>query len=330
MSPQPGDAVRMAAKAGSPPGNPNSPVLKAALSTRNAPSPVLKAVLSTRNAFSPVLNAVLSTCNVSPPVLNVPLSTRDASSPVLSAVLSTRNAISPVLKAALSTCNATSPVRKADLGTCKTTPTPMHELSTAFARLSHIDLFARAHSVLAALGSDPAAGYFPDPQPPLAVLAAAADALGEAISMADCSAATALRHARREPVITSLTHLARNLETTARGDIPKLSASGYGLCKTPVRSTAPPAPPTRLRLKPGPIPGSVIASCQRSTRKSALALELSPNADEGPWTSGGVFTNSRHMLATGLPPVSRVYARVRAIGSMGPGGWSGIASTVVL
>jgi hypothetical protein len=54
------------------------------------------------------------------------------------------------------------------------------------------------------------------------------------------------------------------------------------------------------------------------------------NADAGPWTNDGIFPSSRNITLTNLERAKDVWVRVRAIGRLGPGGWSDPATILVI
>jgi len=50
----------------------------------------------------------------------------------------------------------------------------------------------------------------------------------------------------------------------------------------------------------------------------------------GPWTSINSVTDSQKILFTGLQRGKDYYFRVRALGAKGPGGWSDVATMMVV
>jgi hypothetical protein len=58
-----------------------------------------------------------------------------------------------------------------------------------------------------------------------------------------------------------------------------------------------------------------------------MQCTLDPNT--GPWVDGGTFASTRGVGLTGLTRGKDYWARVRAVGTSGPGPWSDPATTLV-
>jgi hypothetical protein len=206
----------------------------------------------------------------------------------------------------------------------------MNELKVGFENTPDDQLHTFGLAVHTALSTGDGAVHFANVSPTAAAVLTAAQAFGSALALEDSPSATVTRRARRAELINVLQRVAASCELIADGNREKLAFSGFEFRKTPVQTDLPPAKPENLRLKAGPLSGGIVAKVSPVDRAESYELQTTSDPVDGPWSSATPQTNSQKLEKTGLTPLTRAYARVRAISSNGPGEWSDIAEVVVL
>lgn len=182
----------------------------------------------------------------------------------------------------------------------------------------------KAKQIVAALTGN---AFFTTPTPTLAVITAAADALGTAINKAQDksrSSLSAVRDKKRE-----LTDLLRTLgeyvNTTAAGDETKLLTSGFDLYKTPEKHRDP-EPVSKLEAIYTNQEGRINLVWERS--KKARYYNVWMSADGGKqWTMINT-TLSRKLMVEALSSGTRYQFKVVAVNVSGSAPASDIATQV--
>ncbi len=206
----------------------------------------------------------------------------------------------------------------------------MNELKVGFGEMPDDPLHTLGLSVHTALSTGQGAIHFAAVSPTAAAVLTAANNFGDTLALENSPSATATRKARRAELINELQRVAASCELIANGNREKLAFSGFQFRKTPEYTHLPPAKPDNLRVKAGPLSGGIVAKVSPVDRAESYELQTTGDPVAGPWSASASYTNSQKMEKTGLTPLTRVYTRVRAISSNGPGEWSDIAEVVVL
>lgn len=206
----------------------------------------------------------------------------------------------------------------------------MNELKVGFGDLTASELHTFGGSVHHALSTGNGLIYFGTVDPPPADVLIATTNYGDALALQDSVSATETRKAYRKALINILQRVAASCELIADGNRQMLVDSGFELRKTPEHSHLPPAKPENLRLKAGPLSGGIVAKVSPVIHADSYELQTTADPVGGPWSASTTHTNSQNMAKTGLTPLTMIYARVRAVGSNGPGEWSDVAQVAVL
>lgn len=145
----------------------------------------------------------------------------------------------------------------------------------------------------------------------------------------DLVALKATRDATADDLRKEHTFLISAIESEAKGDTAMLAASGYPLATESTQSTSPPAQIHNLNLTAGDNEGSVDLSYDPDSLAKTYEVQITTTDPvAGPWLTKDQPTSSSTTL-TGLTSGQRVWARVRGIGSNGPGPWSDPATKIV-
>ncbi len=206
----------------------------------------------------------------------------------------------------------------------------MNELKIGFVRMPVHELSGLAHGVSHALTTLPGSADFASVNPPAAAIMTAISEYDAALALETSKSATQLRKARRKDLINILQRVAASCELIANGDRVMLSHSGFEFRKKTERTHFPPAKPENLRLKTAPLSGGIIAKVEPVASAGSYEMQTTADNINGPWSPSSTHTNSQNMTKTGLPPLTIIFVRVRAIGSNGPSEWSDIAQIAVL
>ena len=160
---------------------------------------------------------------------------------------------------------------------------------------------------------------------------AAAKAANDAYEQAKAGL-TGLKTARDTAAATlgdELGLTAKAAGVNSKGEAASLQAAGFDI----VASTHNPAPALaqllNVALAEGPAPGSVNATCNPDPNASTYEWQTTAgDAVNGPYATFRQTTAAK-VTITGLPSGSRVWVRVRAIGTKGEGPWSDPATRIV-
>jgi hypothetical protein len=202
----------------------------------------------------------------------------------------------------------------------------MNKLNSGFTKLADDQFDNKAQSIVAALTGN---ANFPSPTPTLASITSQLTAYQSALAMQPGQARDAQVTATRTLLADSLDKLARGLELTPNVTDAMLATSGFDLRKSPVFSAETVAAPGNVRLKQTGVSGVVQVMCDAVPRASAYELQYTQNPNDNSWTDGGTFASTRGIGITGLTRSKDYWARVRAIGTNGPGPWSDPATILV-
>jgi hypothetical protein len=198
-------------------------------------------------------------------------------------------------------------------------PAYMNKLNRGFSQLRDDELGVKAQAVIAALTGNAA---FPSPAPKLETVQSALTAYEAALAMPDGVARTAQVAATRGPLENLLRQLASNLELTADVTDAQLATTGFDLPRDKSRTSEPVMAPGNVRLKSTGTSGEVQVLCDSVNRAKSYHVQYTLDPNTGQWTDGGIFGNTRGMKLAGLQRGKDYWARVRAVGPDGPGGWS--------
>jgi hypothetical protein len=202
----------------------------------------------------------------------------------------------------------------------------MNKLNSGFSKLADDEFDNKAQAIYSALLSNT---NFPTPTPTSGDLKALIVAYQNALAMPPGQPRDAQVAATRTELSTALDKLARNLELTPNVTEAMLATSGFDLSKVPSFSGEPVAAPGNVRLKQTGVSGVVQVMCDAVPRASAYEMQYTQDPNAGPWIDGGTFASTRGIGITGLTRSKDYWARVRAVGTNGPGPWSDPATILV-
>ncbi len=203
----------------------------------------------------------------------------------------------------------------------------MLKLNRGFSRLGENELGNKAQTVIAALTGNAA---FPSPAPKLETVQSALTAYQSALAMPEGVARTAKVTATRAPLEDLLRQLASNLELTAGITEEQLATTGFDLPREKGRTSEAVVAPGNVRLKTTGTSGEMQVLCDSVNRAKSYQVQYTLDPNTGGWTDGGIFGNTRGMKLAGLQRGKDYWARVRAVGPDGPGGWSDPATMMVV
>lgn len=136
----------------------------------------------------------------------------------------------------------------------------------------------------------------------------------------------AARDAARAVLTGQLKKLAPYLELVANGDVAKLETTGYDLRHDIIKSHAehPLAAPANFTFERGAVSGTMIASADSLAGAGSYELNICTGdpAVEANWSDKGTFLHDSEITTDGYTPGKIYYARLRGIGSNGPGVWA--------
>ena len=201
----------------------------------------------------------------------------------------------------------------------------MNRLNSGFSKLQDEQFDNEAQAIVAALTGN---ANFPSPTPTLPAITTELNAYQAALAMPPGQPREVQVATTRTQLSTSLDKLARNLELTAGVTDAMLATSGYQLRKQPSAS-GPVGAPQNVRLKQTGVSGVVQVLCDAEKYASAYELQYTQDPNNGPWIDGGTFASTRGIGISGLTRGKDYWARVRAIGTNGPGPWSDPATILV-
>lgn len=211
----------------------------------------------------------------------------------------------------------------------------MSSISAGLSRKNPAQLIALADLVTPKLApAAPATPPIPNLSAKVTALTAkrdAAKAASDAYEDAKASlvALKATRDDKADDLRREHTALISAIESEAKGDAALLATSGYPLATESTQSSSPPAQIHNLNLTAGDNEGSVDLSYDPDALAKTYEVQLTTTDPvAGPWVTKDQPTSSSTTL-TGLTSGQRVWARVRGIGSNGPGPWSDPATKIV-
>jgi hypothetical protein len=134
------------------------------------------------------------------------------------------------------------------------------------------------------------------------------------------------RTTARDTLTGMLKKLAPYLELVADGDVTKLQSTGYDLRHDIVQGTANnplPAPPN-FTFARGDISGTMVASADSLAGAGSYELSTCTGdpAVEANWKDQGTFLHCSNIVVSGYTPGTIYYARLRGVGTNGPGVWA--------
>lgn len=191
------------------------------------------------------------------------------------------------------------------------------------------ELLELTQQIVSAMTGNP---DFATPNPPLASVTGAADALSKANNTAnqarmDSKAKTVLANEQADNLRGLLTSLASYVENIASGKEAVINGAGMDV-KAPASAGAVPSVVTGLEATTGDNDGELDLSWNSIDGASSYLAERSLTAPPtAAWELQGAVTKSR-MTADGLESGKRYWFRVAAVGAKGQGGWSDIASRI--
>ena len=212
--------------------------------------------------------------------------------------------------------------------TMKKNPTPPQPaITTGFDGLSGPAFASLSGGILGAMTGNP---YFPDPDPPMPVIA---ELLGNYIESANVAQnrdrdAVETKSVNRNLLTASLKTLGKYVTLTANGDRQKLVSSGY-----PMNRRGEPVPPLgkpeNIQATDGINPGSVYISVNAVKRAKSYLYQytLDPVTETSVWeTASGT---ARSFTFTNLKRNTRFAFRIAAVGSRNQTVYSDIITRVV-
>jgi hypothetical protein len=178
-------------------------------------------------------------------------------------------------------------------------------------------LLATADHIVGQVSGNP---YFPNPDPPLATIAASIKdlAMAQAATLARTHGATTTRNEKRTVLVTQLGQLHGFVQKVADAS-PAIAASiiesaGMSVRKAPARK------PRAFAAMPGPLPGSVKLVAPRAGKTAAYEWEFS--VDGGKTWQPVPATLQARTIVTGLVPGATVSFRCRSILRASASDWS--------
>jgi hypothetical protein len=173
--------------------------------------------------------------------------------------------------------------------------------------------------------------FYPSPKPTLPVLQTAITAFQEAAAAAKGGgvALTALKDEAQDALVGVLRSLAFYVQEQCDNNLATLLNSGFEATKARTPAGVLPAPQW-VALTQGTLSGSLKLRAEALDNAGGYEVQkTSQLGSPAAWETIGLFTAPRMMLED-LTPGAIYWARVRAIGSEGPGAWSDPVSARVL
>jgi hypothetical protein len=200
-------------------------------------------------------------------------------------------------------------------------------ISLAILYLPVVLFLIAARSVIIALTGNV---NFTTPFPALAEITAALDDLEAKIAAAAGrdKTAVAVRNTAWETAKTLIRQLTNYVQMHCQNDLGILLSSGFTATKIPT-PVGPVGAPQNPRLTRTEMTGEVLFRFSAVYGTTAGYLVQIATDSEGPFTDY-VNTSSTRVLIDGRTPFAKVWARVRATGTAGPGPWSEPTCVMVL
>ena len=192
------------------------------------------------------------------------------------------------------------------------------------------DLVTFAQQHIAAMNGN-AAFATPTPAAPafLAAFTAFQTALGASVTAQQASKqATTVKDNARAALETALTQRGNYVEMIAPGDAAKIQSAGFDI-KGGGAPTGVPDTVMNLYITAGDEAGELDLQWDPLSNARSYEVQLSPDpVTPTSWASKPTVTKSKTAI-TGLTSGVRMWARVRAVASAGPGAWSDPATKIV-
>jgi hypothetical protein len=190
-----------------------------------------------------------------------------------------------------------------------------------------IDLAAAIARILTAMTGNT---VYPSPVPTLQALRMAGDAFAAAIHDNDGGTKAVLhRDEVRETAEELLRDLAAYVQHACRGDLLRLSSSGFPAQRQRAASVTQPIPaPTGVKVSNGNASGRVLARCARVRHARLYQWRYATAQAPTEWILGEALSTVACTL-TGLAPATEYLLQVRALGTRGASDWSDIATLIV-
>ena len=202
------------------------------------------------------------------------------------------------------------------------------KISLSFARATDGNLVIFTDSVISKMTNN---AEYPTPTPTLASVQTSLTAFQDALAEAKDGgpSKTAAKNAAREVLMTKLRNLTLYVQMECGDDLAVLLTSGFEATKTPTPAGILPAP-QQVTLTQGPLSGTLDLRGRPVSNAGAYEAQKTTRIDNpGSWESVDQMTAAR-MQIEGLTPGKTYWARIRAIGSAGPGAWSEPVSAIAL
>lgn len=196
--------------------------------------------------------------------------------------------------------------------------------------LSIPEKLARAKQFINALTGNP---NFPAPQPTLAQLSAAADALEAAAAdaqaaRAEAKTATSRQEQKEDTLDLLVTQLAAHVESVSGDDETKILSAGMDVRATGSPGSDTPSLPKGVALSEGDHAGELDAGWDSVTGARSYVVQMSVDPPTPTsWQPGPVVTRS-HATLSGLTSGTRYWVRVAAVNANGQSGWSDPATKI--
>lgn len=195
----------------------------------------------------------------------------------------------------------------------------MAQVKLGFYALSVADKVLKARNIVILMTGNTA---FTTPNPSLAAITAAADALETAFNEAadGGKTKTAIMYSKEAELDALMPQLTAYVQEASAGDALLILSSGMEIRadKTPPQDL--PAP-FGLETKTGDNEGEVMLRWKKVDKSKAYLIQKSADGSTG-WESLNVTSTRATAVVTGLPSANRIWFRVCAIGPKGNSPWS--------
>lgn len=194
------------------------------------------------------------------------------------------------------------------------------KVTLSFARATDASLITFGDSVIDKMTGN---AEYPEPSPTLASVQTSLTAFQSALAEAKQGgpAKTAAKNAARTTLLDKLRSLALYVQKECGGDLAILLTSGFEAIKPPTPAGVLPAP-QQVTLTQGTLSGSLDLRGRPVSNAGSYEAQTTTTIDNpASWESVEQMTSARMSLG-GLEPGKTYWARLRAIGSFGPGAWS--------
>lgn len=206
----------------------------------------------------------------------------------------------------------------------------MAKVKLNFTRLTIPEKLQLVKQILTAMTGNP---NFPTPQPTLAQVSAAADALETADSTAQTAraaskTATSERDQKMKALDLLVAQLAAHVESVSGDDETKILSAGMDVRATGSPGSDPPAQPQGVAATEGDHAGELDVQWDRIVNARSYVLESSTDpTNPALWKHAMVVTTS-HATLEGLVSGQRYWVRVAAVNTNGQSGWSDPATKI--